>query len=166
MSIQLSMRFSMTVLCLSLCVCLSEDSDYRLHCVHTEGISSTLCSLKSFDLTLYERLSEGDTLLFAHIFLPTTQDWSRPQLFSCLLDVKSGERQREGTVSDGRAFPTDRTCKLVVDGLWCWSAVWLMLGNVGWSSICTSKVGLQYLGAAQFDSSKAFRCWHVSWMLS
>lgn len=158
MPIQLSMRFSLAFLCLSLCVCLFEDSDYSLHCVHTEGISSTLCSMKSFNLTLYERLSESDTLLFAHTVLSTTQDWSRPQLFSCLLDVKSGERQREGTVSDGREFSMYR--------LWSWIAVWFMLGNVGWSSICTSKAGLQYLDTAQFDSSKAFRCWHVSWMLS
>lgn len=145
---------------------LDKDSDYKVNFVQIVEISSTLCCLKSSNLTSCRSLLESDTLLFPYTIVSTTPDPPGPHLCSCLLGVELGERQRVGTIPAGSALPMDGDCKLVAAGLRCCGASWSMLWDSGQTSICTSKVGLGDLGVAGFDPAQALWCWNVVWLLS
>lgn len=138
--------------------------DYNVHFVQIVCISSTLCCVESSNLTSCRSLLISETLLFPSTLLSTTSEPLGPHLCSSLLGVELGERQRVGAIPAGSALPLDGDCKLVAARLTCCGAGGSALWDSGWTSICTSKVGLGDLWVAGLDPTHW--CWNIAWLFS
>lgn len=110
--------------------------------VKVVDISGTLCCVESSNWTCCKSLLDSDTLMFPFTTWFTTSDPRGPHLWSSLLGVALGERQRVGTIPAVSAIPLEGDCILVAAGLSSFGVVWSM-----------STVGLGDLGVAGLDST-------------
>ncbi len=127
--------------------------------VKIADIGSTLCCVKSSNLTSCRSLLESDTLLFPFTNRFTAPDPHGLHLCSSLLSVALGERQRVGIIPAGPILPLDGEGKLVETGMSSFGVVWL-LWESGRASICTSNVWLGDLGVAGLEPTLDLWCWN------